>query len=62
MLGNEFAFVLDTKQAIHSNENPMMTAVFESLIKPKIDIAQGRYEEKVNAGKSFGRKKTVDDE
>lgn len=44
------------------NENPMMTAVFESLIKPKIDIAQGNYAEKVNAGKAFGRKKVADDD
>ena len=46
----------------YSNENPMMVAVFESLIKNKIDIAQGRYEEKVSAGKSFGRKKVVNDD
>ena len=46
----------------YSNENPMMTAVFESLIKPKIDIAQGRYKEKVNAGKAYGRKKAIDDD
>ena len=46
----------------YSNENPMMTAVFESLIKPKIDIAQGRYEERINAGKVSGRKRKVDDE
>ena len=46
----------------YSNENPMMIAVFESLIKNKIDIAQGRYEEKVSAGKSFGRKKVVNDD
>lgn len=46
----------------YSNKNPMMTAVFESLIKPKIDIAQGRYEEKVTMGKNYGRKKIVDDE
>lgn len=46
----------------YSNENSMMVAVFESLIKNKIDIAQGRYEEKVSAGKSFGRKKVVNDD
>ena len=46
----------------YSNENPMMIAVFESLIKPKIDIAQGRYEERINAGKVSGRKRKVDDE
>ena len=45
----------------YSNKNSMMTAVFESLIKPKIDIAQGRYEEKVTMGKNYGRKKIVDD-
>lgn len=43
------------------NENQMMIAVFESLIKPKIDLAQGRYEEKINMGKNFGRKKVIDD-
>jgi hypothetical protein len=31
------------------------------LIKPKIDLAQARYEEKVEQGKKFGRKKKVDD-
>ena len=46
----------------YNNNNPMMTAVFESLIKNKIDIAQGHYEEKVSAGKSFGRKKVVNDD
>ena len=46
----------------YSNENSMMTAVFESLIKPKIDIAQGRYEERISAGKVSGRKRKVDDE
>lgn len=46
----------------YSNENPMIVAVFESLIKPKIDLAQVRYEEKVSAGKTFGRKKIVDDD
>lgn len=46
----------------YQSDNTMMTAVFESLIKPKIDIAQGRYEEKVNAGRAYGRKRTVDDE
>ena len=46
----------------YQNKNPMMTAVFESLIKPKIDIAQGRYEEKISAGKTYGRKKTIDDD
>ena len=39
-----------------------MTAVFESLIKPKIDIAQNHYEEKISMGKTFGRKKVVDDD
>ena len=46
----------------YSNENSMMIAVFESLIKPKIDIAQGHYEEKINAGKEFGRKRKVNEE
>ena len=46
----------------YSNKNPMMVAVFESLIKPKIDIAQNHYEEKISMGKNFGRKKTVDDD
>ena len=46
----------------YSNENPMMVAVFESLIKTKIDLAQEKYEEKIEAGKTFGRKKKVDDE
>lgn len=45
----------------YNNNNSMMTAVFESLIKPKIDIAQGRYEEKITRGKNFGRKKTIND-
>ena len=45
----------------YNNNNSMMTAVFESLIKPKIDIAQGRYEEKITMGKNFGRKKTIND-
>ena len=46
----------------YSTENRMMAGIFESLIKPKIDIAQGRYEEKISAGKAYGRKKTVDDD
>lgn len=46
----------------YETENTMMEAVFKSLIQPKIDIAQGRYEEKISAGKAFGRKKTVDDD
>lgn len=46
----------------YETNNDMMEAVFKSLIQPKIDIAQGRYEEKIGAGKEFGRKKTVDDE
>lgn len=46
----------------YETENAMMEAVFKSLIQPKIDIAQGRYEEKISAGKAFGRKKTVDDD
>lgn len=46
----------------YSSENVMMINIFESLIKPKIDIAQGRYEEKINAGKAFGRKKIVGDD
>ena len=46
----------------YSNKNPMMVAVFESLIKPKIDIAQNHYEEKISMGKNFGRKKVVDDD
>ena len=46
----------------YSTENQMMAGIFESLIKPKIDIAQGHYEEKVFGGKNFGRRKTVDDE
>ena len=43
-------------------QNKMMSAVFESLIKPKIDIAQSKYEEKINMGKTFGRKKVANDE
>ena len=38
-----------------------MCAVFEYLIKPKIYIAQERYEEKVTMGKTAGRKKVIDD-
>ena len=45
----------------YTNENQMMIAVFESLIKPKIDLAQCRYEEKISMGKNFGRKKVIDD-
>jgi len=46
----------------YSNENAMMVNIFESFIRPKIDTAQKNYEEKINAGKMYGRKKTVDDE
>ena len=48
--------------AEYQSENKMMSAVFESLIKPKIDIAQSKYEEKINMGKTFGRKKVANDE
>ena len=46
----------------YSTENQMMAGIFESLIKPKIDIAQGRYEEKINGGKNSGRKRVIDDD
>lgn len=46
----------------YETENKMMENVFKSLIMPKIDIAQGHYEEKIEAGKAFGRKKSVDDD
>ena len=45
-----------------SSKNSVVTAVFKTLIKPKIDIAQKHYEERVNAGKTYGRKRKVDDE
>ena len=45
----------------YSNENQMMSSIFETLIKPKIDIARSRYEEKIDAGKSFGRPRKIDD-
>ena len=46
----------------YSSENLMMINIFESFIKPKIDMAQRNYEEKINAGKTYGRRKTIDDE
>lgn len=46
----------------YSTENSMMSAVFESLIKPKIDVAQDNYLQSISNGKNFGRKKIVDDE
>lgn len=45
----------------YSNENQMMSSIFETLIKPKIDLARSRYEEKIDAGKSFGRPRKIDD-
>ena len=45
----------------YSTENSMMSAVFESLIKPKIDVAQDNYLQSISNGKNFGRKKIVDD-
>lgn len=45
----------------YNSDNKMMIAIFDSLIKPKIDVAQSRYTETVNAGKQFGRKKKIDD-
>lgn len=46
----------------YETENKMMENVFKSLIMPKIDIAQGNYQGKIDAGKAFGRKKSVDDD
>ena len=45
----------------YDSNNSMLKAVFDSLIQPKIDIAQGRYEEKIAAGQAFGRRRKVDD-
>jgi hypothetical protein len=39
-----------------------MVPIFETLIKPKIDYAQQKYQEKVENGKNYGRRKRVDDE
>ena len=45
----------------YSTDNAAMEQIFDAFIKTKIDIAQNNYQEKVNAGKTFGRKKVIDD-
>ena len=39
-----------------------LAAIFNSLIKPKIDLAQAKYGEKVDSGSKYGRRKKVSDE
>lgn len=46
----------------YSSEKQETIAFIEGIVKPKIDLAQSHYNEKVNGGKTSGRKKTVDDE
>lgn len=49
-------------QGEFSNENAMMRAVFESLIKPRIDAAQEKYQGRIDGGKKSGRGKKVSED
>lgn len=43
-------------------DSESLKAVFNSLIKPKIDLAQAKYGEKVEGAKLGGKKKKVDED
>lgn len=43
-------------------DNQVVSAIFDTLIKPRIDKAQENYQSKIDMGKSFGRPKALDDQ
>ena len=45
----------------YQTDNSVAEAIFSSLIKPKIDIAQQNYNAKIAGGEKGGRKKKFDD-
>lgn len=46
----------------HESASEALTAIFNSLIKPKIDLAQAKYGEKMESAKLGGKKKKVDED
>lgn len=46
----------------NETESETLKTVFRTLIKPKIDLAQAKYGEKVESAKLGGKKKKVDDD
>ena len=46
----------------NESSSEALTAVFNSMIRPKIDLAQAKYGEKVESAKLGGKKKKVDED